>query len=152
MNLYNKIWEAALRKIQIRPHSVYELERKLMTKFPEDRGTVLKVLEEMERVNLLNDRQFTEQFVSYLIQKPIGRLKIMVEARKRGLDPDLVESLLLDLGWNEEESAKKALAEKDKTLNEPEARKRKMKLLQFLRNRGFRDRLIYKTLALSLKK
>jgi SOS response regulatory protein OraA/RecX len=142
-SIHDQIWESALRRIEIRPHSIYEMSQKLTRKFPDDEGMILKVIEEMEGVQLLNDRQFTEQFVHHLIQKPIGRIKIMVETRRRGLDKDLVDQMLVNEDWSEEESAKKALEEKERTLNEADPRKRKMKLINFLRNRGFRDAVIY---------
>jgi len=145
-NIHDLIWASALRKLEVRPHSTAEMIRKLEEKFPEDRGIILKVIEEMERVNLLNDRQFTEEFVHHLIQKPIGRIKIMVETRKKGLDQDLVDQMLENENWSEEESAKKALDEKERTLGEADKRKRKQKLVNFLRNRGFKDSVIYKAL------
>jgi SOS response regulatory protein OraA/RecX len=141
---YDQIWESALRKLEIRPHSVYELEQKLMGQFSGERGEILKVIEEMKRVNLLNDRQFTEEYVHHLIQKPIGRIKIMVETRRKGLNQDLVDQMLVNENWSEEKSAKKALDEKERISREPDERKRKQKLVNFLRNRGFKDAVIYK--------
>ncbi len=143
---YDQIWASALKKLEIRNHSKAELIRKLTEKFPGDRGTILKVIEEMERVQLLNDRRFTEEYVNHLIQKPIGRFKIMMEAKKRGLDQDLVEQALLDAGWSEIEAAKEALAAKERLLNEKDERKRKQKLINFLKNRGFGNSTIYRTL------
>jgi SOS response regulatory protein OraA/RecX len=142
--IYNQIWESALRKLRIRPHSNYELERKLTSEFPDERGIILKAIEEMERVNLLNDRRFTEEYIHHLIQKPIGRIKITVEARKKGLDHDLVEQMLLNEEWSEEDAAKKAIEEKGRTLRETDERSRKHKMVNFLRSRGFRDAVIYK--------
>ena len=143
---YDQIWESALKKLEIRIHSKAELIRKLTEKFPGDRGTILKVIEEMERVQLLNDRRFTEEYVNHLIQKPIGRLKIMMEARKRGLDPEMVEQALLDAGWNEEKAAKDALEAKERLMRGLDERKKKQKLVNFLKNRGFKDSTIYKIL------
>ena len=120
------------------------MRQKLLRKFPDDEGDILKVIDEMERVQLLSDRHFTEEFVHHLIQKPIGRMKIMIETRKKGLDEDLVDQMLVNENWNEEDSLKIALETKERTLNETDPRKRKMKLINFLRNRGFRDSVIYK--------
>lgn len=120
--------------------------RKLTEKFPGERGTILQVMEEMERVQLLNDRRFTEEFVSHLIQKPIGRFKIMMDCKKRGLDPDLVEQALLDVGWTEEDALQAAILEKERVLHEKDERKRKQKLVNFLKNRGFSDRSIFRAL------
>jgi len=143
---YDQVWESALRKIETRAHSKQELMGKLLGKFPSERGTILKVLEEMERVHLLSDVLFTEQYVNHLIQKPIGRFKIMMETRKKGLSNDLVEQALLDAGYDEEESAKEAMETKDRVLSEQDERKRKQKLMNFLKNRGFKDSTIYKIL------
>ena len=124
-----------------------DLQRKLKTKYPDEEGHILKILDEMERVELLNDKRYTEQLINHLTQRPIGRLKIMVEFRKRGLDEDMMEPLLLSAGYDEEETCKKALEVKEKTLHETDPRKRKQKLMNFLRNRGFRDAAIYKVLS-----
>lgn len=99
----------------------------------------------MERVQLLNDRRYTEEYVNHLIQKPIGRFKIMMEAKKRGLDPEAVEQALLDAGWNETEAAKEAVSDKERVLSaESDERKKKQKLVNFLKNRGFTDRTIFR--------
>lgn len=126
--------------------SIAELKKKLNTLFPEEEGQVLKVLSEMERVELINDKRYAQQLVHHLTLRPIGRLKIMMEARKRGMDKDLMESILMESDYNEEENAKKALEQKEATVHEEDPRKRKFKLMNFLRNRGFTDSVIYHVL------
>ena len=121
--------------------------RKLSEKFPGERGTILQVIGEMERVQLLSDHRFTEEFLHHLIQKPIGRFKIMMECKKRGLDPDMVEQALLDAEWNEEKAIKEAITEKERVLHEKDERKHRQKLVNFLKNRGFSDRNIFRELA-----
>ena len=143
-SIYDQIWEAALKRLEIRPHSKAELIRKLSETFPDERGNLLKVVEEMERVQLLSDQRFTEAFVQHLIQKPIGRLKIMLETRKRGLEDEMVEQALLDAGWSELEAAKEALSVKARLLSETDERKRQQKLMNFLKNRGFQAATIYR--------
>jgi len=143
---YDKIWESALKAIQTRMMSRADLRRKLEQKYPDEERYILKILDEMERVQLLNDRRYAEQLVSHLLQRPIGRLKIMVEFKKRGLDDDLIEPLLMAAGYNEEDRCCQALDEKAKTVRETDPRKRKQKLMNFLRNRGFKDAVIYKGL------
>ena len=142
--IYDQIWEFAMRKLEIRLHSKSELVGKLYIKFPNDRGTILKVIEEMERVQLLNDQRFAEQYLSHLISKPIGRVKIMMEAQKRGLSTDLVENVLATDGWSEYESISDAFDKKNRVLSEKDDWKRKRKIINFLKNRGFNNSLIYK--------
>ena len=131
-SIYDKIWGSALKAIQTRMMSRFDLEKKLKNKYPDEGGYISQILDEMERVELLNDKRYTEQLVNHLIQRPIGRLKIKLETRKRGLDPDLVEGILLNIDYNEEAACKKALAEKEKFLKETDPRKRKYKLMNFL--------------------
>lgn len=123
-----------------------ELYKKLALKYSGEDGLIIQVLDEMERVMLLSDKRYTEQLISHLTQRPIGRLKILLESRKRGLDEELTESILLNSGYNEEEACQKAADEKNKNLHETDPRKRKQKLMNFLRNRGFMDAVIYTTL------
>ena len=145
-SVYDQIWESALRKLEIRIHSRFELKQKLEEKFPAEMDEIVKVLDEMERVQLLNDRRFTEEFIHHLIQKPIGRFKIGMESKRKGLDADYVDQVLENAGWNETEAAKLAMSQKDRVLNEKDERKRKMKIMNFLRNRGFGDRVIFQIL------
>ena len=142
-SIYDKIWGSALRFIQIRMMSRSDMEKKLKRKFPDEGGHISQVLDEMERVMLLGDKKYAHQLINHLIQRPIGRLKIIMEIRKRGLDKDMTEVILLSVGYDEEEACKKAMEEKVRTLNETDPRKRKQKLMNFLRNRGFRDAIIY---------
>ncbi|MBN2096036.1 regulatory protein RecX [Candidatus Peregrinibacteria bacterium] len=145
-SIYDKIWESALKAIQTRMMSRADLTRKLSQKYPEEEGYIIQIMDEMGRVELINDRRYAEQLISHLTQRPIGRLKIMVEFKKRGLDDDLIEPLLMAANYNEEAMCRKALEEKEKTVHETDPRKRKQKLMNFLRNRGFKDAVIYSTL------
>lgn len=145
-DLKKRIWEKALHLLSLRAHSRHELRQKLRQRFPEESSPIDETLDEMERVQILNDRQFTEAFIRSLIEKPIGRIKIMVETRRRGLDQDLVNNMLLNFGWDEEASARRALAEKEARTTERDPRKRKMKLISFLRSRGFKEATIYRVL------
>lgn len=146
MDKNKDIWAAALRLLEMRPHSKKELKEKLLSKFSTEEGLVLQVIEEMERVHLLSDRRFTEAFIAYLTQKNIGRLRIMFETRKKGLPNDLVEQALLDQQWSENEAAQRAVEEKMRVLEGVDERRAKQKIANFLRNRGFTERVIFKRL------
>lgn len=123
--------------------SVSELGKKLKSLYPDEGGYISQILDEMKRVELINDKRYAEQLLHHLTLRPIGRIKIMVETRKRGLDKDLVDEVLLRLNYNEEDAAKQALDEKMKTVRESDPRKRKFKLMNFLKNRGFTDSVIW---------
>ena len=141
---YDKIWKSALNLIKMRMMSRADLKRKLLLKYPEEEGNILKTMDEMERVQLMSDTHYAEHLINHLIQRNIGRLKIKMEVRKRGLDPDLAEALLMETGYDEEEWCKRAL--ESKKVSDADPRKRKHKLMNFLRGRGFTDTVIYKAL------
>ncbi len=144
-NITEKMWASALKKIGIRPHSRKELHQKMLENYPQDEGVIIQVLDEMERLHLISDRQFTEMYLSHLTQKNIGMMKIINETNKKGLSRVNVEQALFDMNWSEEDSAKRAIEEKSRLLNGPkDDRKNKQKIMNFLRNRGFKDNLIYK--------
>jgi len=149
-SIYDQIWEAAVRLIQFRTCSRFELQKKLLERFPGEEAETSKILDEMERVMLLDDKRYTEQLVQHLMQKSIGRMKMKLEVRKRGIDEDLFQSLLQDAGYDEMDYAKRALEEKEGQVKEADPRKRKFKLMNFLRNRGFTDNTIYKALSFEL--
>ncbi len=140
---YDKIWKSSLNALQRRQMSRSDLMRKLKMKYPDEEGDIIKILDEMERVELLNDKRYTEQLINHLIQRPIGRFKIIIETKKRGLDQDLVQSMLISSDYDEEKMCKKAFEEKNKFLKESDPRKRKQKMMNFLRNRGFANNVIY---------
>src|SRR3989338_6042546 len=99
-DLSHAIWAKALELLKLRPHSRKELRFKLAGRVPDSQPDTLRALDELERVEILNDRRFTEWHLNHLIQNPIGRLKIMAEGHTRGLDAGLVEEILLNLGWD----------------------------------------------------
>lgn len=144
-NLRNKIWSAALKQIQLRMLSRFNLKQKLLQKFPESPDEIDWVLNEMETVQLLNDKRYAQELIHHLTQRAIGRIKMGIEFRKRGLDEDLIPALLMECGYNEEKMAQKALDQKLKTLKEEDPRKKKQKLSHFLQNRGFTNAVIYST-------
>lgn len=143
---YDTLWEKALKAVSVRPLSRSELRKKLLAVAPSDEGTIDQILDEMERVMLIDDKRYAEQLLRHLIQKPIGRIKLQIELRKRGLDYDESLPQLEELGYDESEMARKALDEKEGRVTESDPRKRKFKLMNFLRNRGFTDATIYQTL------
>lgn len=138
---YDKIWGSALNIIKARMVSRSDLRKKLLFKYPEEEGYIIQTLDEMERVMLIDDKRYTEQLINHLIQKNVGRLKIKMEVRKRGLSEDAAETALMNSEYDEEKWCKRAM--EGKTVSDTDPRKRKQKLMNFLRGRGFTDAVIY---------
>lgn len=142
-SLSDKIWTHALRLLSLRMMSRFELKQKLLKKFSDSNSLIEVALDKLESLQLMNDAKYAEQLINYLIQKPIGRLKISIEFKKRGLDTDLASQLLQNSNYNEQEQAMVALSIKAANLKEKDPYKYKQKLMHFLKNKGFTTSAIY---------
>jgi regulatory protein len=81
--------ERALGLLAVRPRTRQELERRLLqAKFPAEE--VEDVLERLERVELIDDRAFAEQFAQHqFVVKHAGRRGVMQALLAKGVDRDL---------------------------------------------------------------
>jgi regulatory protein len=88
-----KAKEKALTLLSYRDHSRQELKRKLMRTADEDAADA--AADKMEELGLINDEQFAQKFAGELFQnKAYGKSKVIYEMTKRGLDRELVCSVV----------------------------------------------------------
>lgn len=143
-NAISKAQNTALALLARRRHSREEMWRKLA-----DRGfepeVVEKVLSECERLHYIDDETAADFYVAELVRKQFGVLRIKDAMKARGFHQDLTNRMIGMHGLLEREPALAlAAAEKKKpALNrEKDRRKRREKLVRFLRSRGFRPSTI----------
>ena len=141
--------DKALRLLDKKPHSVYDLRRKLRTRrFSED--DIEEVIADLERLGLLDDealaRSFCEQKLS--AAPPLGRKKVFYELRRHGISSETAEAALADV-WEQDgreaefERAKWAAEHKLKTLSGTiDRRKKSQKIYRYLANRGFSGEIV----------
>lgn len=76
-----------------REHSRYELQQKLLDKFPDaDPSIVSGVLDKLVADRLLSDQRFAESYVRSRVSKGYGPLYIRYQLRQRQLDPALIDA------------------------------------------------------------
>jgi regulatory protein len=128
-----------MRYLTRRAHSRLELVRKMREK-----GYRLKVinqaLDELEKVDLVNDETFTRQFILNEIQlRPGSRRLLIQKLRQRGISQDLYEPLLEELFSQElEQEMLQTLTGKFlATHTRDSGQKLREKLLRFLQGKGF---------------
>jgi len=144
----SKAQHAALSLLARRRHSREEVRRKLAARGFEPR-IVEKVLSECERLQYIDDETAAEFFMAELVRKRFGLLRITDAMKARGFDRDLVQHTIdaHQLLEREPELATAAVEKKmPALLREPDGRKRREKLVRFLRSRGFRPSTISKVL------
>jgi regulatory protein len=101
--------ERALGLLAVRPRTRQELERRLLqAKFPAEE--VQDVLERLERVDLIDDRAFAEQFAQHQFSvKHAGRRGVMQALLAKGVDRDLA-AMVTEQGPGDEDDRAERLA------------------------------------------
>lgn len=137
-------FERALKLLDQRPHTVFEIRRKLRQReFP---ATIIDAtIQELLRLRLLNDADFARAFIQEKLGggRPVGSRKIVVDLKKRGVATDDIDHAWREL--NEEETlpdeidrAIQALDTKLRVLRTSQIDLAiRQKLWRFLANRGF---------------
>ena len=140
----NKVLKKAYDLLSRRAHSTQELRDKLYKRefFKRDIETVIA---ECERLGLLNDELFANDYAAELSGQGKGRFKIKMKLRGKGLSEEYIEQALGKMGDCELENAEQALNRKLRTLvNEADINKRRQKAYRFLAYRGFSSDIITK--------
>ena len=139
--------DAVYRLLSLRAYSEAELRAKLRGK-----GIAVEIIEralgDFRSTGVVDDRQYAESFVrDRMALRPAGRKRLQWELRAKGVDRQVVEETLADVG--EETEIPLALDVAQRRCErlrgeEPEARRRKLAL--FLQRRGFAYETINKVL------
>ena len=136
-----------IRLLSQRMHSVYEIKSKLKKKGFSYK-IINSVIDETEKLNLLNDEQFAKNYIEELIYRGQGRYKIINSLQKRGISKELIDENLnsIDDTVGEKKRAEEVLNKKMKSLayKNIEPRKLKEKLIRHLISRGFSSDIVYK--------
>ena len=131
--------DQALRYLTRRPHSRLELLRKMREKG--FRTTVINLaLDELEKVDLVNDKDFTHLFIlNELRLRPVSRVLLAQKLIQRGIARDLYEPLLDEMFSEQQElEMARELSEKFiKTHSQNKGQKLREKLVRFLQGKGF---------------
>jgi regulatory protein len=145
---YRKALNNALRILSRRDHSSVELAQKLMRRGHAEE-VVQRVIIECLRLSYLDDRRALRQVLDGMKRKGFGIHRIRHELLKRGLAGEESECGPAEsMPPAEERSvARRVALKKWKSLQqEPEPGKRRLRLMRFLRSRGFSDGVIYEVM------
>ncbi|MEQ8514126.1 MAG: regulatory protein RecX [Chromatocurvus sp.] len=127
---------SAMDLLARREHSVFELERKLLRRYPRDliQTAVARLADE----GLQSDERFAESYLRQRVGRGYGPLRIQRELQERGVDDVLAESTLATSGWNWQDVAEQALTKKFGAMPPSSlALAEKARILRFAAYRGF---------------
>ena len=151
---FRKVLEKAFRLLGARSSSRAVLAGKLKNKGFEGR-LIAKALDECERLNVLNDKEFAESYIRSLRSRGYGERKVRNSLAQKGIKKELADELLSsdfdsDDDETEKDRAEKAFSSKLKSLkNESDPRKKRDKLFRHMASRGFAANIIYELLRSS---
>ena len=128
----------AVSLLALRARSTGELRQKLLQRhYMED--TADMVIYKLEKEHFVNDEQFAEDYARQLSQRKLGKRRILIELRQKGIDSRMAEDAAGQL--DEEEAAEGAaqLASKllKKYARESDSRKAMQKLMAAMARRGY---------------
>jgi regulatory protein len=133
-------FQAAIRSLAARAHSVAELKQKLRAK-KFGAKSVNQTVVRLKKLGFLDDHKLAEQYASSLARnRAFGRFRVERELRARRVDPRSVEPALKAAFEETDERAllEKVLEKKVSSLRLPLTRTRLASLIASLRRRGFR--------------
>ena len=135
---YPEALNYAVSLLALRARSTGELRQKLLQRhYMED--TADMVIYKLEKERFVNDEQFAEDYARQLSQRKLGKRRILMELRQKGIDSRMAEDAAGQL--DEEEAAEGAaqLAAKllRKYARESDSRKAMQKLMSAMARRGY---------------
>lgn len=135
--LFNK----ALFFLKFRPRTEKEVYDYLLKKIKSTHystNDVEKVIEKLKEIDLLNDKKFIEEYVSfYSKNNPKSKKVLTLELLRKGVDKDLIDEYFLKNQLDEEELAFLLLKKRFPRWALIDKKKRLKKAFDFLGRRGF---------------
>ncbi len=91
--LIQQAYNAAVKLLAFRDHSVFELNRKLV-KREHSAEAIEGALEELLALNYVNDARYADTYAEQRLRKGFGPLSVIAKLRERGLEPHLIDAAL----------------------------------------------------------
>ena len=138
LHQYQPALNKAVSLLACRPCSKAEISRKLAYAGYSSE-TVDLVLYKLEKNNLLDDRDFAQQWIRYRSDSRFGPRRIIQELKLKGVSEEDISSSMQDLDEDEMMNQAVTLAEKKlrhESMEEP-VRKLRMKIVNSIVRRGF---------------
>jgi len=138
----------ALKYLSYRNRSKWEVTQYLEKK-QHSHLVIQQTLEYLESLDYVDDQRFALQWGQFNInKKKLGRNRLYLELLNKGIDRETLENILSTLYENNPEIqlAKECASKKWESLKGVEADKKKRRLFQHLKRRGFPIDIIYQSL------
>ena len=139
-----------MKYLSYRDRSKWEITQYLEKK-QHSHLVIQQTLEYLENLDYVDDQRFAMQWGQFNInKKKLGRNRLYLELLNKGIDRETLENILSTLYENNPEIqlAKECASKKWESLKGVEADKKKRRLFQHLKRRGFSADIIYQSLII----
>ena len=145
---FKKAKNQALKYLSYRDRSKWEITQYLEKK-QHSHLVIQQTHEYMENLDYVDDQRFALQWGQFNInKKKLGKNRLYLELLNKGIDRETLENILSTLYENNPEIqlAKECASKKWESLKGVQADKKKRRLFQHLKRRGFPTDIIYQSL------
>jgi len=146
-----RAYNAAVRLLGSRDHSVYELTKKLAAREHAD-DAIRAALEELSELNYVNDARYARLYTEQRLSRGYGPLSVRSKLRERGVASHLVDAALAAQNANWAELAQIALENRfDADMINSLEQRDVARISRFLNARGFQTGDALRALTTSRK-
>ncbi len=137
----------ALRLLKFRLRSEQEIRDKLSQK-EYAKGVIDATLASLKKSGMVDDEAFARLWVETRMKRPLGRLRLRRELKKKGVDEKWIEAAFERAcqGYDEKEVVRDLVRQKMKRMQGLEDDKIKARLFGYLVRRGFPQNLVIETI------
>jgi regulatory protein len=130
-----RLFQAALRYLAVRPRSVREMTRYLAKKSP-DTAMITRIIDRLNACRYLDDEAFARIFIDNRKRhNPKSRFALTHELKQKGISSRIIDDLLC--GYEDAHMACLALKKKFRQWHHLDPETRQKKAVNYLRYRGF---------------
>lgn len=140
--IMDKAYDRSINYISIRPRSYYEIETYLQRKKYE-RNVIAKTLQRLLKLDLINDKNFAQQWLQWRIGSGKSKRRIYSELLQKRIDKEIISEVLSEISPEAELEQVRSLVERKSRMSQY---KDKQKLMSYLARQGYGYDLIKKAL------
>ena len=144
---FRKAKQAVFCLLKFRQRSEYEVRERLKSKStdPEIINTTISYFLDL---GLLDDRDFTQKWISYRMTRSFGLNRIRRELHEKGINTQIIQEELESITdqYSEIETARELSQHRAQTYHNVPEDKIKARLFNYLLRRGFSKAVIYKVI------
>ena len=141
---HKHLLKSSLHYLKYRSRSKHEMTTYLQKKYPSaDSGSIKAIINKLEDLNLIDDSEFTVNWINAKINQGKGPYIINRQLRHFGIEGNIITEALSHIPQSIMiNSAKRLIQKKSRLFNKLNISQKKSKIYKYLYNRGYPTQII----------